>query len=99
MITPTRNDVFTVTRPVVEQAFEDEMIILDLERDLYFSLNDVGRILWTQIAAGVSFEAMLAHLDTCFDAPATTLRQDTLEFLQQLLDAGLIQHQRVSQPC
>jgi hypothetical protein len=76
---------------VVFQEIEGEMVLLDLDGDHYFSLDEVGARVWTLLGehegdAERVIEAMLGE----FDVDQATLRRDLEALLEQLSRAGLV---------
>ncbi len=70
----------------------DEVAILELDRGVYYGLNDTGSFLWNLMQKPVRVNEMRAALVEEFDVDAVTAEQDLLRVLADLRDAGLIEH-------
>ena len=66
-------------------------VLLDLRSGKYFALNAVGSLLWEEIAAGASRDAILERLAERFpEVPAERLGRDADALLAQLQARGLL---------
>ncbi|HUF61208.1 MAG TPA: PqqD family protein [Verrucomicrobiales bacterium] len=67
------------------RELEGEAVILNLNDDSYYGLDEVGTRLWQLLISsdslGAACEAMLEE----YDVPPDTLRRDVEEFVRQLL--------------
>lgn len=58
----TKNTILEVAAPqCVAQDFEGEIIALNLASGTYYSLRDLGAVLWRDLAAGHSIESLAAR--------------------------------------
>ena len=80
----------TLSQDVIFQPLEGEAILLDLDGEAYYGLDAVGMRLWELLSADGDFEAALAQLLQEFDVTEAALRQDLLELLNDMADAGLV---------
>jgi hypothetical protein len=75
---------------VLVRSVEDESLILSIPNQEYFGLDPVGARMWELVTGSntveEAFEALLAE----FDVEPEVLRRDLTEFLEQLLDSGLL---------
>jgi len=76
---------------VVFQEVEGELVLLDLGRDHYFSLDEVGARIWALLGEhdGDVDRVVAAMLDE-FEVDEATLRSDVDALLGQLSAAGLV---------
>ena len=81
------------TRSVVSQQLDGEAVLLDLERETYFSLNRVGARIWSLIGEGLALGAIVERLAGEFDADRTVIAADTMTLARDLLAAGLVEAQ------
>lgn len=76
---------------VLLRELEGEAILLDLETETYFGLDEIGTRVWQALLAspsvGEACEALLEELDV---APAV-LRDDVERLVGELVDAGLLE--------
>jgi hypothetical protein len=75
---------------VVFQVVEGEMVLLDLDREMYFALNPVGTRCWELIAEGGDLENVIATMVAEYDVDEETLRRDVGDLLGQLESAELV---------
>lgn len=76
----------------VSSRLGDEVAILELDRGVYFGLNDTGAFLWDLMQKPVRINEMHAALIEAYDVDAKIAEQDLLRVLAELRDAGLIEH-------
>jgi hypothetical protein len=90
---PLRADsIVRVSASQVSSRIGDEVAILELDRGVYYGLNDTGSFLWNLMQKPVRVNEMRAALVEEFDVDADTAEQDLLRVLADLRDAGLIEH-------
>ena len=76
---------------VVFQEVEGETVLLDLEREHYFSLDEVGARAWALLGEhDGDLESVVAAMLDEFDVDEQTLRRDLDRLLGQLRAAGLV---------
>lgn len=61
-------DHFNISSEVISQEVNGETVLLDLEGESYFGLNEVGTRIWQLIQAGQSVGKILATLLDKYDA-------------------------------
>jgi hypothetical protein len=66
-------------------------VLLDADRGLYYTLNDVGGRIWELLAAGEPVIEILRCLGDEYEVPAETLQTDVDTIIKQLLDSSLIE--------
>lgn len=75
---------------VLFQDLEEEAVLLNLETEMYHSLNDIGSRMWQLLAEEENTAVVLAQLLKEYDVNEQQLRQDFAAWLQELLDQNLI---------
>ena len=86
------DSVVRVSSNQVYSRLGDEVAILELDRGVYYGLNDTGSFLWNLLQKPVRVNEMSAALVEEFDVDAETAEKDLLRVLGDLRDAGLIEH-------
>ena len=81
---------FQVRDDVITEEIEDELVILDLEGDVYFSLNEVGRVVWEEAADGKTFEEVVDAVCEQYEVERERAAEDAAAFLGEALDEGLM---------
>jgi hypothetical protein len=84
-------DRFRPTAHVVWVRHTDATVLLDADRGLYYTLNEVAGRIWELIAGGEPVIEVLRCLGDEYEVPAETLQRDVDTALTQLLDARLIE--------
>jgi hypothetical protein len=69
----------------------DATVLLDAERGLYYTLNEVAGRTWDLLAAGEPLIEILRCLGDEFEVSEETLQADVAVTLRWLLDARLIE--------
>jgi len=69
----------------------DATVLLDAERGLYYTLNEVAGRTWELLTGGEPLIEVLRCLNDEFEVSDGTLQADTAALLKRLLDAGLIE--------
>jgi hypothetical protein len=83
-------DRVEVPTHVMVRFLEKESVLLNLETERYYGLDETGTRIW-QVATGApSIEVAYAELLGEFDVEAELLRQNLSELLGKLADIGLL---------
>ncbi|MFL5496050.1 MAG: PqqD family protein [Gemmatimonadales bacterium] len=85
------SDRFRPLPHVVWARQADAIVLLDAERGLYYTLNEVAGRTWELLAAGEPVIEILRVLTDEYDVPDETLQADGAALLRLLLDARLIE--------
>ena len=75
---------------VLLQEVDDEIILLDMESEEYFSLNEIGRVFYELLQEHKNLAKVLQELQNYFDAPKEQLEKDLVAFVQALDEKKLI---------
>ena len=79
------------TSDVSWRSVGDEIIVLDLERSLYLTINASGVPLWNALAEGATYDELVETLVKRYEIDETTARRDAQTFCDSLLDCRLIE--------
>jgi hypothetical protein len=79
-----------ISKDVLSQEVNGEMVLLDLSSETYFGLDETGARIWELFAAGKSQDEILAVLLDEYDVDRPQLEADVSELLGRLLEAGLV---------
>jgi hypothetical protein len=83
-------DRFNISKEVLSQEVNGETVLLDLEGETYFGLNDVGTRIWQLLKSGQTVAQALSTLSDEYDVSREQLESDVSELLAKLTEAGLV---------
>jgi hypothetical protein len=87
----TANDErFEVARDVHVRRFHDELVLLDLARGEYFSLDEVGAAAWDALAAGQTLRETVAVVAAHYDADVVRIEADLERLVAELTRRNLL---------
>lgn len=66
------------------------LVFLDIDSGDYLTLQATGRDIWERLDKPLEVETLLEQLSTSYGISPEQCATDTLPFLEQLLEAGLI---------
>ncbi len=76
---------------VVYETIDDELVLVDLQTNRVYTLNETGARIWELICAGADRRRLEDALRAEFDVSPAQLQEELEELLQSLLDEGLLQ--------
>jgi hypothetical protein len=82
--------VFGRRERVIVQQVEGQAVLLDIDSGEYFSLNEVGGIVWELCDGSHSLGSMVEAVCEQYDAEPAVVLSDVGELLEGLSGAGLI---------
>lgn len=65
-------------------------VMMDIETGMYYNLGEVGGAIWNILEQPTSVSSLLDRLTQDYDVSRTQCEEDTLPFLQRLLEKGLV---------
>jgi len=83
-------DRVVVPDGVLISHLREESVILNLESERYFGLDDVGTRFLSVLTSSDSIEAAHQQLAAEYDVDPAVLRQDLLALVEKLVDQGLL---------
>jgi hypothetical protein len=86
-------DRATVLPHVLVRFLDNESVLLNLETERYFGLDETGTRMWQVVTAAPSIDAAYQELQNEFDVESELLRLHFTELLGRLVDNGLLQIQ------
>lgn len=81
---------YRVKPDVVARSIANEMILLDLESGVYFTLNQVGATIWRGLENRDSTETIVAAIVDQYEVDEETAAADLAEYAEALLNEGLL---------
>ena len=85
------SDRVKIPDDVLISKLQEESVILNLDSERYYGLDDVGSRILAVLTTSESIEAAYQTLVQEYDVDPQVLRQDLVELVQSLIDQGLIQ--------
>ncbi|OLP15692.1 hypothetical protein BST81_25010 [Leptolyngbya sp. 'hensonii'] len=76
---------------VLVRELDGESVILNLNTERYFGLNEMGTRMWSALTQSTSIQAAYETLLTEYDVDADLLRQDLQHLVEQLIEHGLVE--------
>jgi coenzyme PQQ synthesis protein D (PqqD) len=70
---------------------DDELVMLDTRKSVYFGLDRIGRRIWDLLDQPRPIGALCKTLEGEFDVSPETCRDDVLAFVGQMAEAGLVE--------
>ncbi len=80
-----------VPESVLVQNLDNESVLLNIDTEQYFGLDDVGSQMWDLLKTSESVENATEKLLEIYDAEKEQLYKDLLEFIEKLSEHGLLQ--------
>ena len=84
------SDRVKIPDDVLISKLQEESVILNLESERYYGLDDVGTRFLAALTTSESIEAAFETLAKEYDVDAEVLRQDLIELIENLSKQGLI---------
>lgn len=78
---------------VLVRFLNNESVLLNLETERYFGLDETGTRMWQLVTASPNIDAAYRELQNEFDVEAEVLRSHLTELLGRLVENGLLQIQ------
>ena len=84
------NQTITLSPDVISQEVSGETVLLDLESEHYFGLDEVGTRIWQLIKETGDLKAIYETLLAEYDVPEKRLQQDLDTLLTEIAGLGLV---------
>ncbi len=84
-----------VIQPITNILFHhygEEAVILNLNTERYFSLNEIAIRMWDVLSTTESFESACALIADEYEAPLDVIQADVTVFIKSLQEAGIVEH-------
>jgi hypothetical protein len=83
-------DRFDISDEVLSQEVNGETVLLDLQGESYFGLDEVGTRIWQLLQEKSTVAQAVNTLFQEYDVSREQLESDVGQLLEKLIDAGLI---------
>jgi hypothetical protein len=85
------SDRVTVPDDVLISNLQDESVILNLDSERYYGLDDVGTRFLSVLKTSGTIEVAYDRLRDEYDVDSQTLREDLVALVENLIDQGIIE--------
>lgn len=83
-------DHFNISDEVLSQEVNGETVLLDLDGESYFGLNEVGTRIWQLLQSEHSVVGIVDTLSGEYDVSQEQLESDVSDLLGKLTESGLV---------
>ena len=84
------SDRVTVPDDVLISQLQEESVILNLDSERYYGLDDIGTRFLSVLTSSESIEAAYERLRDEYEVDPQVLRNDLLALVEKLIDQGLL---------
>lgn len=75
---------------VMASQVDNELVMMDVERGMYYALNPVGADIWERLAEPQTVADICAQLTQQYDVDQATCEADVLAVLNDMAENGLL---------
>lgn len=69
---------------------DDDLVMMSLENNAYFGLDDIGKAIWELLETPTTIEALCDSLLDRYDVEPAQCRADVIAFLTELHNEGMV---------
>ena len=81
----------TIPLDVLVSELAGELVILNLNSESYFGLDEVGTRMWTALTTSKTIQSAYEGLLAEYDVSEDELRKDMIDLLGKLIERGLVE--------
>ena len=85
------NQKITFADTVFAQEVDGEMVLLDMNSENYFGLDEVGTAIWQVMQEEETLKDVFEVLLKQYDVESEVLEKDLLNFVEELAKSGLVE--------
>jgi len=89
------NKKVTFAETVFAQEVDGEMVLLDMESENYFGLDEVGTSIWQAMQENADLNEVLKSLLAQYDVGEEMLEHDLVVFVEKLQESGLVKVEEI----
>lgn len=75
---------------IANDVSDDETVMLDIDRGLYFGVKEVGRAIWKELEDPSTLDSICAELMRHYDIDEETCRREATQFVTYLVERKLV---------
>lgn len=80
----------TIPSEVLVRQIAGESVLLNLQTETYFGLDEVGTEMWQALTTADTIEQAFASLLEMYEVDEAVLRADLIALIEELVDCGLV---------
>ena len=84
------NNKITFADTVFAQEVDGEMVLLDMNSENYFGLDEVGTAIWQAMQEKESLKEVFEVLLEQYEVEEDVLKKDLIDFVEKLKESGLL---------
>jgi len=84
------NQAVTFSDKVFAQEVDGEMVLLDMNSENYFGLNEIGTDIWQAMQEKRFLQNVYESLLEQYEVEPEVLEKDLLDFVKKLQESGLV---------
>jgi ornithine carbamoyltransferase len=85
------NQKIKIADSVFAQEVDSEMVLLDMNSENYFGLDEVGSDIWNAMQQKETLQGVYESMLELYDVEEDVLKRDIETFMDKLLQSGLIE--------
>ena len=89
------NQKITFAETVFAQEVDGEMVLLDMESENYFGLDEVGTDIWQAMQEKETLKEVLEVLLEQYEVETEVLERDLSDFVGKLVESGLVKVEEI----
>ena len=86
----TAETAVTIPEHVLTRNLDGELVMLNLENERYYGLDDIGTHCWEALETSANLAQAGARLAAVFDASEDTILADLIELVSDLTNEGIV---------
>ena len=79
------------TDGVLATTVDGELVMMDVEKGVYFGLDAIGTDVWNRLEAPVTAAELADALAQDYEADTATIERDVLALLSRMAEQGLVE--------
>ena len=87
----TLHDTISIPDTLFAQEVDEEMVILDTVSQEYFGLDETGAVIWQHLSEHGALQKTYEAMQEQYEVDDEQLEADICRFVQELVDAGLVE--------
>lgn len=83
---------FTRNSDTISGKLEEELVMMDVDKGMYFSLNPIATRIWEMLEKSLTVDELVALLMEEYEIDQAQCTADVEEYLKEMEKLGLILH-------